>query len=221
MSETAAGQNFYFVANDLSLDLVNTEAMIDGRPADLLGEFADLLAWAERTEILDRAGARRLSERWAGTREASRALESARALRARLRALAEHVAKGAGVPQASVDEINNLLRRSAGHYEVRRVRGGFEKRLLLSCEEPSQLLVPVAEAAADLLCHGDLSLVRKCESQSCILYFYDTTKNHSRRWCSMSACGNRLKVAAHYQRRREGAPAAAATRKRRLTQSDK
>lgn len=30
---------------------------------------------------------------------------------------------------------------------------------------------------------------------ACILFFYDTTKNYSRRWCSMSACGNRMKVA--------------------------
>jgi predicted RNA-binding Zn ribbon-like protein len=35
-----------------------------------------------------------------------------------------------------------------------------------------------------------------------VLLFYDTTKNHARHWCSMSLCGNRHKVAAHYRRRR-------------------
>ncbi|MCI0410524.1 MAG: CGNR zinc finger domain-containing protein, partial [Acidobacteria bacterium] len=54
----------------------------------------------------------------------------------------------------------------------------------------------------DLLSEGDLTLVRKCENPACILYFHDTTKNHARRWCSMRACGNRAKVAAHYRRRR-------------------
>jgi predicted RNA-binding Zn ribbon-like protein len=33
-----------------------------------------------------------------------------------------------------------------------------------------------------------------------VLFFYDTTKNHARRWCSMAFCGNRHKVAAHYRR---------------------
>jgi predicted RNA-binding Zn ribbon-like protein len=35
-----------------------------------------------------------------------------------------------------------------------------------------------------------------------VLFFYDTTKNHARHWCSMTICGNRSKVAAHYRRLR-------------------
>jgi predicted RNA-binding Zn ribbon-like protein len=34
------------------------------------------------------------------------------------------------------------------------------------------------------------------------LYFYDTTKNHTRRWCSMTGCGNRAKAAAFYERKK-------------------
>jgi len=64
------------------------------------------------------------------------------------------------------------------------------------------LLVPVAETASDFLCHADFSLVRKCESLACIQYFYDLSKNHARRWCSMSVCGNRMKVAAYHRRAR-------------------
>ncbi len=78
--------------------------------------------------------------------------------------------------------------------------GGFEKRFRAEFREPAQLLWPVAESACDLLCYADLTLVKKCENPICVLFFYDTTKNHSRRWCSMSVCGNRMKVAAHYQR---------------------
>jgi hypothetical protein len=58
-------------------------------------------------------------------------------------------------------------------------------------------------ATLDLLCYADPSLVKKCEDAACVLFFYDTTKNHSRRWCSMSVCRNRMKVAAHYQRLRK------------------
>jgi predicted RNA-binding Zn ribbon-like protein len=64
------------------------------------------------------------------------------------------------------------------------------------------LLVPIAEAAADLLCAGNFEYLRKCENPACVLLFYDTTKNHRRRWCSMAACGNRAKVAQFYQRQR-------------------
>jgi predicted RNA-binding Zn ribbon-like protein len=83
-----------------------------------------------------------------------------------------------------------------------RTKDGYDTRFLARWSGPEQVLVPVAESAAGLLSSGNLALVRKCENPECILFFYDTTKNHGRRWCSMSACGNRAKVAAHYRRTR-------------------
>jgi predicted RNA-binding Zn ribbon-like protein len=69
---------------------------------------------------------------------------------------------------------------------------------------PAQIVAILAEAAARLLTEKDLTLVRRCENPACVLHFYDPSKNHRRRWCSMDICGNRMKVAAHYRRQREG-----------------
>ena len=66
------------------------------------------------------------------------------------------------------------------------------------------LLREYVEFWTRLLSEGDPALLRKCQNPRCILYFYDTTKNHRRRWCSMAGCGNRAKVAAFYQRNRSG-----------------
>jgi predicted RNA-binding Zn ribbon-like protein len=33
-----------------------------------------------------------------------------------------------------------------------------------------------------------------------VLWFHDTTRSGTRRWCSMTACGNRLKARRHYRR---------------------
>jgi len=57
------------------------------------------------------------------------------------------------------------------------------------------LLGPVAEAVAQLLVEGNFDLVKQCEHPDCILWFYDRTKAHKRRWCSMALCGNRHKAA--------------------------
>jgi predicted RNA-binding Zn ribbon-like protein len=57
------------------------------------------------------------------------------------------------------------------------------KYLLTDCLQDSKLIAP-----------GDLALIRKCESDKCVLWFYDTTKGHKRRWCSMATCGNRHKI---------------------------
>jgi predicted RNA-binding Zn ribbon-like protein len=47
--------------------------------------------------------------------------------------------------------------------------------------------------------------VRKCANPECVLWFSDTTRSGTRRWCSMSGCGNRLKARRHYRRTREEA----------------
>jgi predicted RNA-binding Zn ribbon-like protein len=36
--------------------------------------------------------------------------------------------------------------------------------------------------------------IRRCAHPNCVLYFYDTSKNGTRRWCSMRTCGNRAKA---------------------------
>ena len=128
--------------------------------------------------------------------------EQALAFRANLHQMIERIVGQKAMPQAVIGEINELLRHGVGYAEIKRTKGGSEKYFKADFQKPIDLLWPVAESACDLLCYGDLSLVKKCENAACVLFFYDTTKNHSRRWCSMSACGDRMKVAAHYRRLR-------------------
>ena len=66
--------------------------------------------------------------------------------------------------------------------------------------QPEDLLTPLAHSAATLFAHVDRSRVRKCDQ--CVLYFHDTSKKGTRRWCSMQLCGNRRKVAAYAARQR-------------------
>jgi predicted RNA-binding Zn ribbon-like protein len=55
---------------------------------------------------------------------------------------------------------------------------------------------------AVFLAEANLSYLHRCaNTTSCRLYFYDTTKNHRRQWCSVATCGNRHKVAQFRQRR--------------------
>lgn len=66
-----------------------------------------------------------------------------------------------------------------------------------------QLLALLARAAVELLGGPDAHRVRACSGEGCSLLFLDTSRAGQRRWCSMTACGNRAKVA----RFREGASA--------------
>ncbi len=193
-------KTFLFVGNSKCLDFVNTELVVKGRPVDLLENFGDLVSWLVQAQALDAAEAKGMMQRWGDQPEGSSAFEGGRAFRAVLRAMVERIVHGRSVQQSTLDAINQLLQKQVGYSQLVRVRGGFERRLHSGAAEAIHLLVPLAEFASELLCRDDLTLVKKCQNPACILYFYDTTKNHARRWCSMNLCGNRMKVAAHYRR---------------------
>lgn len=207
MNVEGKGSKFYFVGSYLCLDFINTQVVESGHPVDLLTTFPDLMAWLVEAQVLDSRRAKEMLKNWSGKADANKIVEQARELREILRGTIERIADGHAAKQSALDAINELLRRQVWFTELVRVKDSYEKHVHASFAEPIQLLVPVAESASDLLSEGDLLLLRKCENPECILYFYDTTKNHQRRWCSMSACGNRAKAAAFYQRRRENSDA--------------
>jgi len=71
--------------------------------------------------------------------------------------------------------------------------------------DPCDLIVgPVVLAAVDLLRDERLSRLKMCPRDECHWLFLDLTKNRSRRWCDMAACGNRAKVELHRHRHQPG-----------------
>jgi predicted RNA-binding Zn ribbon-like protein len=51
---------------------------------------------------------------------------------------------------------------------------------------------------------GRFGLLKECGNQACRGVFYDRSRNHSGKWCSMASCGNRSKVRA-WRERKSGA----------------
>lgn len=66
-----------------------------------------------------------------------------------------------------------------------------------------KMLRPIALSAAELLTGPNIERVRQCsddEGNGCGFFFIDTSRNKSRRWCSMESCGNRAKARRHYRK---------------------
>lgn len=195
---------FPFVGNLLCVDFVNTRIMEDGRMVDLLEGPADLARWLAEAGVTGEGEAERSLEEWYAGPGGRRVFERALALRKALHELVEALVEGRPVPDAAVDEINAELRARPGYPQVESTpEGAFAKRFRAERDEPLGALAEVANSAADLLVGGDASLLKECENPDCVLHFYDTSKNHSRRWCSMALCGNRMKAQAHYRRNRD------------------
>ena len=193
---------FLFVGNQVCLDFINTRFVVDGQPVDLVATFSDLVTWLVQTGLLAETEAKRIERQWGKQAKSTETLEQARAFRITLREMVERIIDGRPVPQAAIEAINDLLRYRIGCPQLTRRNGTFQRGFQAEFQDANQLLGLLAEAASDLLCTCDLSLIKKCQNPACVLFFYDTTKNHARHWCSMSLCGNRNKVAAHYRRHR-------------------
>ena len=194
--------SFTFVGHYRWLDFVNTALVAARGHGDPIQDFNDLVSWLYDAGLIN-AGERSVAlEKWSKGREAQQTYAGALLFRMRLAEIAERLAARRQVPKSGIIAINEQLQSRLTHAKLKRGKNGFTERFETDLTEPRQLIVPLAQSAADLLCNGDLSLVKRCANPSCSLYFYDTSKNHTRRWCSMETCGSRMKMAAYYQRRR-------------------
>jgi predicted RNA-binding Zn ribbon-like protein len=61
---------------------------------------------------------------------------------------------------------------------------------------------PVAASAGDLFSGPGADHLGVCDNPGCGWLYLDTTRNHSRRWCSMELCGNAAKSRRHAARSR-------------------
>jgi predicted RNA-binding Zn ribbon-like protein len=180
-----ATPEFLTLADDPALDFMNTVVKGEDGLVDYLQDDSDVLAWMQMIGFLDFKDAPSFKR---GT-----LVQAAHNLRDVIRKLVIQKKNGKRV---DVGALNAFL--THGRYKVALVRsseGGLKVVHEYDKSTPEQALANVAQAAAELLAEGDFSLVRKCESPDCVLWFYDKTKAHRRRWCSMSLCGNRHKVA--------------------------
>jgi predicted RNA-binding Zn ribbon-like protein len=195
-------KKFFFIGNQTSLDFINTLIAWNRQPVELLETFSDLVAWLVQARLLGVEEAKKAERQWGDQIEGRRALEHARDFRATLHDMVERIGAGTTVPQAAIEAINGWLRHRVGYPQLARRSGKFERAFQPESQESNQLLGLIAESASDLLCMNELALIKKCQNRECVLFFYDTTKNHTRCWCSMRICGNRMKVAKHYRLKR-------------------
>ena len=55
----------------------------------------------------------------------------------------------------------------------------------------------VCAAAMVTLLETRVDRIRRCSNPDCVLWFLDTSRPGTRRWCSMASCGNRAKAIRH------------------------
>ena len=197
-------EGFLFVGNHLALDFLNTKPILENGPQELLGNAAALERWLTASGIVSSHKDRALVRSWRGLRVAEAFVQKLVRFRERLRTAVLRLEGGLLPGDAFVAELNMLLKKYPQRTSLKKHESKLGLNQFFELRQPEDIWTPIASAAAELLSQLDASRIRKCESASCVVHFYDTSKKGSRRWCSMNLCGNRLKVAAYQRRQRLG-----------------
>lgn len=180
-----------FVGDDLALDFINTRYGVGAAHRECFVDDASVMAWLKSAGVLpdDVDGAPPgLMSLALELRENAKGLLTA--------------AKSHGDAHASV--VNRVLEagRASRALAWDSASQSFTVVVQRRHDDAASLLEPVAQAVVTLLTDTPLERVRQCEAHDCTLLFHDLTKSHRRRWCSMAACGNRMKVAAFRSRQK-------------------
>jgi predicted RNA-binding Zn ribbon-like protein len=193
---------FLFVGNHLALDFLNTKPILEGEARELLSSSAALERWLIASGMVTSQKQKTLVRGWCGSRQGEAFVKKLIAFRERLRAATTRLEAGSAPAREFLEELNALLKE---YPQGTRLTKQGSKLVLTPVFEPrlpDDVWAPIVSAVVELLTELEPSRIRKCESASCVVHFYDISKKGSRRWCSMNLCGNRLKVAAYQRRQR-------------------
>jgi predicted RNA-binding Zn ribbon-like protein len=72
-----------------------------------------------------------------------------------------------------------------------------------STSPAGRALAPLVGTLMAAQADGSWARVKACARDSCRWLFYDTTRNHSRTWCTSTTCGSREKAKRYYRRQRQ------------------
>jgi predicted RNA-binding Zn ribbon-like protein len=185
---------FQLVAGHCVLDLINT---LDWRfreagTEELLPSYSELLRFAEESSLLT---SQRVSQiaRTVTAREASQTLRACHDLREAAAGVFYALVDDRTPPQDAIKKLNGHFHVTQAHRKLN--ESGLRFELVWQPATDAQLPCWIlAQAAIELLTGDSVEAIRACADPQCRWLFLDTSKNHTRRWCDMKICGNRMKA---------------------------
>lgn len=206
MQKLNLGPNPNLNAGHPALEFTNTVGDHAGEyPKEMLLNYEDLLAWAKRVGLLRDEQMHALKRRAAGQpEEATVVFTNSLELREAIYRIFVAQTKGKSPAENDLTILNAVLARLTRGAQVVRRSGRFDWQWNFDENALEAPLWIIALSAVDLMTSENLQRVGQCvDEDGCGWVFLDTSKNHSRRWCDINACGNRAKQRRYQQRARK------------------
>jgi len=190
MHETSPNDLISLIGGRLALDFANA-----GSPKRMLS-WEELISFLAATRVISAERSELLLELPEGDPQAADALlRKSSAFRDTLRQIFRAMLRREAPRREMVEGINELLRVTEGHDELRAEGGRWRMEFVARESGLEWLLAATARSAAEIVAEGENARVRVCANPDCGLFFYDGSRTKRRRWCAMAVCGNRHKVA--------------------------
>ena len=188
------------VGGVLCLDFVNTINSRLEPEHDYLVQYSDMAEWAKKVEILPPAQSGKLQKRAEQHRtEAEGVIRKAQTFRELLYRLFSNTTKGSEPNKKDMETFIAFYAESISHGQFVKKDHAYATTWRVD-EEFDSVLWPVIYSAGELLLSNELVHVKECPG--CGWLFLDTSRNQSRRWCSMNTCGARDKMRRYHKKRR-------------------
>lgn len=201
MSET---NPYMMVGERLCMDFINTVSWRESaeKRRDWFTSYDKLVDWCIHAEVLTEQQAKALLlKAKEKPSEAGEVLKQAIEMREVMYRIFKSISKGTTPHPLDLERFNDSMRHSYQNLRVIHEKDRYELKFMHTEENLDIMLPPILQSAVDLLVSkNDLERVKQCEGDSCGWLFFDTSRNRSRRWCSMADCGNRAKARRFYQK---------------------
>jgi predicted RNA-binding Zn ribbon-like protein len=191
---SAQSAGFVVGGEPLAIELADTVVMVGEPPTDLLND-------EEACRRFWELQASRLPEGWGVP-----SLAATRRLRDAIRQLLDAALLGqrrGAVDRAALQTVNSMSSRAQTISEVRLVEKELRRVETWKAKTPGDLAIAAAarSAIAILTEPAEHQRLRRCTNPNCSMLFINGDSR--RRWCTPNICGNRARVARHYQRHRQ------------------
>jgi len=198
-------ERFELSGGALCLDFANTWGNQLDPGSDRLRDYEYLLAFGRQSGYLTEDPAAALSRAADGNSAiAAETFSLCLDLRRVIYRIFSSRAKGLAIPPEDIGRINAMLGEALSHRRLAPNEGGFVWSWSeIDANDLRAPIWPVIESAAALLTSTDLKRIRECDAGDCNWLFLDRSRAGTRRWCSMSSCGNRAKARRFYSRQRK------------------
>jgi len=203
MSTGDQSKQWDFSEGKLALNFANTAYWhASDEPEETLESFKDFVDWAQAASLIEKSEIHELLQNAKEVpMDDQEALHDALELRECIYRIFSSTANGEEPEPQDIDQVKKIMAEGLANARIAQVGNTYSWTWDKGRNLPRRILWRIAHSAIELLLSEDLNRVGQCaDDRGCGWLFFDTSRNHGRRWCSMETCGNRAKAQRFYKR---------------------